>query len=517
MDDVREDADAAFGKGVREYSTGSFLASEASFREALRLHETREGSDADQADCLMNIVVVSTDLGMLDAAIIAHERALELYRGCPDSEGDQADCVKNLGAAYAADGQFGEAEDAFRGAMRLYASASGRTTADARAGCWKNLGSVFAETGRLDQAAGAFEQALDLYRHRDGTDLDSVGCHVNLANVHALAGRLCEMNLGAVLAADDRLDTAVEAVQLALALYRDIEGTDIEQADCCRGIGAASVMSGRLDVAQSAFDTALEISTRLGRTQQKRSVEYNLAHLKVRQSEAANNVDAAQLLREAAAFAARSALDMDARRFQFSTESDRGVWMREVAAPRIHLASHLAASGDDAAVVADLIATSRAAGVLTLMADDDSAPLTTIDGLLADAPAYDVLLSEPLPQDGASPTLTAGATATTALGLDTLFRRRPPPRSAHAGRPHRPRRSHRSERRSPARHPLRLTSGDRYHLCPHTSERRPDPKEVIPWPASAHAPGARRRESTSTRPTPACRFPPAPSATDPGP
>lgn len=449
MDKVRQDADAAFDSGVSEYSTGSFFAAEASFREALRLHETRAGSDADQADCLMNIGVVSTDLGMLDAAIIAHERALGLYSGCPNSEGDQADCLKNLGAAYAADAQFGKAEDAFRGSMRLYASASGPNTTDAEAGCWKNLGSVFAETGRLDQAAGAFEHALDIYRQRDGTDLDTVGCHVNLASVHAMAGHLhdaeaayrdaltvyrriegterqqarCEMNLGAVLAADDRLDDAVEALQRALTLYRDIEGTDIEQADCCRGIGAASAMSGRLDVAQSAFDTALEISTKLRRTQQKRSIEYSLAHLRVQQSEAASaEDDADQLLREAAGFAARSAIDMDARRFQFSTERDRDSWMQEIAAPRIQLAFHLAARVNDAEVVADLIATSRAAGILALASVEADAARVTVDGLLTGAPPVEVPLSEV-----AIPSLTAGATATTSLGLDTLFRRRPLP------------------------------------------------------------------------------------------
>lgn len=77
-----------------------------------------------------------------------------------------------------------------------------------------------------------------------------------------------------------------------------------------------------------------------------------------------------RLLNRALTLAIGAAMDVDHRRFQFPDEGSRITWIDRVARPSMDFALLIAAEANDAALISELIATWRTAGIVSVPQED---------------------------------------------------------------------------------------------------------------------------------------------------
>ncbi|MBX3089882.1 MAG: tetratricopeptide repeat protein [Cryobacterium sp.] len=317
------------------------------------------------------------------------------------------------------------AETKYKLALNLYRQAG--YTEREQANCHRDLGNVYRDAGRLKKAEQSQKRALNMFEQLEGTERDQADCHQNLGDVYRGAGRLKK---------------AEQSHKQALTMYQQLEGTERQQAACHQNLGDVYRDAGRLEEAEAEYMQARSTLQTLGLSHELPRVDLSLAQL--RQTQAEQSTDPtlrSRLLEEALGFAVPAMLQMDAARLQFPTEQKRLKWSTEVAGPYIRKAFELAELVGDTTLVSDLIAHSRAAGIIELVTNDDP---DAVSGL--GVSAAEIFLTASVDPDGADGTGRAGsegdpepnsgptpedppsqsASAHT-LGVDMLLKRKPVP------------------------------------------------------------------------------------------
>lgn len=430
---------------------GHFLAAAGAYDRGLALCRLFEGTELEQAQCLHDIGFALRFSGLLSSAASALENALKLCRDLDTAQYLRATILLVLGSVRLDSGRISDAAVVYQEALDAFQHVEGSEAH--QADCRVNLGIAYAHGGRLHDAEHEVLRALEQYEMLDGTAADQAKCLINISSFQLTTGRMAAarnsilraidlydsseghvreravslMNLGLIHMRERRFASAIEAIRGALDLHSTLEHSERSRADCHTNLATSFLGMGNAFLAEIEYAHALRLFTQLGLEHESRKVEHNLALLREHQSQVSSGPKAQQLLREAVALAARSAVDVERSRVQFRTERERDAWIHEVGAPRIETAFRLAARTGDAVLIADLIALGRAAGILEIMRDVKGSRLAAGVPVPAIDPASSSLTQSSAPAREALPSLTAGATATTALGLDTLFRRRPLP------------------------------------------------------------------------------------------
>lgn len=410
-------------------------------------------ADAADASFLAGLAAYAAS----DTSLAATEfrAALEGYRLAGRMPEHEAASLKNLGVVLRLEGRTAEAEQMLREALALFAG----HPID-RAECLLNLGDVLRQRGATDAAGRAVLQAQRLFDDNGGTERDRADCLLALAHVRAEQGRdgndersaeaektylaaleiydadpedvpllrrrraICHSGLGMLHRAAGDLAAARAEHRHALEILA-LDGPPHDIADCEVNLGNVLLDAEQHAAAEAAYLRAIDGYRAAGLLQSIPAVQHNLALLK--EAAASSAADPQRMLRQALELAVASALDADARRFAFAAEETRRTWAERIAAQRIALAFRLAARAGDTQTVSDLIAMSRAAGVLHLEEDD-----------LLSAGALDVMLVGAAGDDDASNDddgFIAGSGVSGALGLDGIVRRRPlPPLRMPGGR-----------------------------------------------------------------------------------
>ena len=96
----------------------------------------------------------------------------------------------------------------------------------------------------LPQAAALFRRALELYKNLYGTERQQADCLYNLANTVSDLGRRGE---------------AEPRYRQALALYEQIDGTEENQANCLNNLAATVFNLGREGEAEPLYRRALTL------------------------------------------------------------------------------------------------------------------------------------------------------------------------------------------------------------------------------------------------------------------
>ena len=112
------------------------------------------------------------------------------------------------------------------------------------------------EAGHLPDAIAAFMRALEFYRQVEGTEHQQAGC---LGNTGLALGRV------------GRYEEALTAYRDALAAYRTLPDTERQQADCLVNTGVALGEIGRYEEALSSYRDALAAYRTLPGTQHQQA------------------------------------------------------------------------------------------------------------------------------------------------------------------------------------------------------------------------------------------------------
>ncbi|MBX3089874.1 MAG: tetratricopeptide repeat protein [Cryobacterium sp.] len=275
----------------------------------------------------------------------------------------------------------------------------------------------------MEEAEQSHKLALAMFEQLEGTERNQAACHQNLGNLYRDAGRLEE---------------AEQSGKRALAMFEQLEGTERSQATCHQNLGTVYRDAGRLEEAEAEYLQAHSAFQSLGLLHELPRVELALAMLCQTQAEQITDpISRSGLLEEALGFAVPAMLQMDTARFQFPTEQQRLQWSIEVAGPYIRITFGLAELVGDATLVSDLIAHSRAAGILELVTNDDGTPVGNPDVSVAEvflnasvSPGGPDGIGSVRPEEGPEPNLddppSLSASANT-LGVDMLLKRKPVP------------------------------------------------------------------------------------------
>jgi predicted O-linked N-acetylglucosamine transferase (SPINDLY family) len=268
-------AQQIFEQAVAMHQAGRLAEAESLYRQVL-------AAQANRADVLQRLGILSHQLGRRDQAIELLQKAAELN---PNA----ADCHANLGAVLAAQGRFEDAIVALGRAIELrpdlaqahnnlgnalrqlgrmdeasVAFGQACSAQPAFAEAWFNLGSALQATGKLDQAVAAFQRAIALrpnwpeahnnlgsiFHQRGGLD-DAIGCYRQAA---ALAPLLAEVhnNLSAALLERGKLQEAVDEARRAVALRPDDPQSHFN-------LGNALRQSGDSRAAIASYDQAITL------------------------------------------------------------------------------------------------------------------------------------------------------------------------------------------------------------------------------------------------------------------
>ena len=201
------------------------------------------------------------------------------------------------------------------------------------------------EAGHLPDAIAAFMRALEFYRQVEGTERQQADCL---------------LDTGITLYEVGRHEEALTSYRDALDLYRGLQGTQKEQATCLNNTGNTLYGVGRYEEALTAYQQAADFYRTLPGTERQQATCLNNTGITLH--EVGRYEEARTPFRRALTPAIISALKSNAARFQFPTEHDRITWLTERAEPSLDLALRLAGINDQPALISDLIATFRTGG-----------------------------------------------------------------------------------------------------------------------------------------------------------
>jgi len=156
-------------RGLAFYNIGRDAAAERPFKEALRMLEAIDGTEIDQAGCLMNLGAVYERTGKLNDAEANHKEALRMFEAIPGTEMEQAICLANLGVVYWRTGKLNDAEANYKEALRMLEAIDG-TEID-QAECLMDLGILYSEIQEYSKAMSVLKEALEICeRYPEGTE-----------------------------------------------------------------------------------------------------------------------------------------------------------------------------------------------------------------------------------------------------------------------------------------------------------------------------------------------------------
>ena len=205
------EADALFAEGLRLYQEGSAdslrLALEK-LQQAQVLYQ-QAGNQGDEADCLLGIGRVYSDLGEQPQALDYYTQALPLWRAVGDRAGE-ATTLNNIGSVHFALGEKQQARDYYTQALPLWRAVGDRA---GEATTLHNIGAVYDALGEQQQALDYFNQALPLRR--------AVGDRAGEASTLG--------NLALFYRRQSNLAVALEHIDAAIALIEDMRASFTHQ------------------------------------------------------------------------------------------------------------------------------------------------------------------------------------------------------------------------------------------------------------------------------------------------
>lgn len=197
-----------------------------------------------------NIGGVHFELGQFETALQYHTEALEIQREINDVVG-QGFALMNIGNVYIRLKQWPEAEEALRASLRIWVESANVLQESASR---NNLGAMFQDMDKLDSALTHFQHALKL---KEGlNDVEGLAStHGNIGYLYLKSAQyakaeeslrrsiaLCDsmgssnyldenyMNLAQALAAQGRIDEAMEAASAALAVKDSVFDAELKQS-----------------------------------------------------------------------------------------------------------------------------------------------------------------------------------------------------------------------------------------------------------------------------------------------
>ena len=205
------EADALFAEGLRLYQEGSAdslrLALEK-LQQAQVLYQ-QAGNQGDEADCLLGLGAVYSDLGEQPQALDYYTQALPLWRAVGDRAGE-ATTLNNIGSVHFALGEKQQARDYYTQALPLWRAVGDRA---GEATTLHNIGAVYDALGEQQQALDYFNQALPLRR--------AVGDRAGEASTLG--------NLALFYRRQSNLAVALEHIDAAIALIEDMRASFTHQ------------------------------------------------------------------------------------------------------------------------------------------------------------------------------------------------------------------------------------------------------------------------------------------------
>eukprot|EP00283_Hemiselmis_rufescens_P005515 CAMPEP_0173435034 /NCGR_PEP_ID=MMETSP1357-20121228/14023_1 /TAXON_ID=77926 /ORGANISM="Hemiselmis rufescens, Strain PCC563" /LENGTH=389 /DNA_ID=CAMNT_0014399969 /DNA_START=51 /DNA_END=1220 /DNA_ORIENTATION=- len=158
------------------------------------------------------------------------------------------------GDAYYAQGQFADAEQAYKAARLIFKSTHGEDHPVIGSVCTK-LGALYDSMGDKKRALEAQEEGLKISKQNDGTMSE------------AYAGQL--FNIGNIFWGQDKLPEALKRYTEALGIYEQVLGKDSERVGATQGnIGGIQYLMGKYDAALEAQNEALRIDRQFAKSQQ---------------------------------------------------------------------------------------------------------------------------------------------------------------------------------------------------------------------------------------------------------
>jgi tetratricopeptide (TPR) repeat protein len=232
------EAKALFTLGNVALDMSKYDAAVAHFEAALKIRK-----NVDVAGVYGNLSLALQYLGRLDEALAMCSSALEIYNKAPgDNQQSIAICHQSMGNILDELGKHEEAMVHYSTGLAMTLKTEGETAR--AAGFLVNIGVVLADQNKLDEAMEKYVSALRIYE-KAKMDTRAAACH---------------FNIGSVLKQQGKFDAALEHARKALAIRRS--KLSHEHADCGEShslIGNILKGSGKFAEALDEFDNALRI------------------------------------------------------------------------------------------------------------------------------------------------------------------------------------------------------------------------------------------------------------------
>ena len=364
-------------------------------REALDVFEQGDDCGIDLGRCLMNLGIIEMERGRLPESISSFNRSLAVLGSLEGSGWDQALASINLGNAQRKYGRFADAEQSYRRALEMCDRIEGMRLD--RVHAEQNLALVLMDQGKWEESEKLYAKALDEYAALGACAVDRARTTMNLAMTLFHQDRLEEaesrcrqalelldesegsrslaggvwLNLANTLREQHRLADAENGYRRALREFDGGEGGVDNHALTVLNLAVTVADQNRYSDAFRLFAEARRRFTSLGLRFEMGIVDREEAETRLRLAREADDPDERpRLLNRALTLAIGAAMDVDHRRFQFPDERSRITWIDRVARPSMDFALTIAAEANDAALISELIATWRTAGIVSVPQED---------------------------------------------------------------------------------------------------------------------------------------------------
>lgn len=231
--------------GIVHAQEGRHFASEAAFKAALDIEEqVRGGAHPNAATYYSNLGSVYRLMGRYEQAIRMHRTSIEILRAVGASKSALASSYQNLGNAYADLNDFASASVQHQTAIEYWSESYGPN--HVRVGqVLTNRGIVLAEMGKTEEALSVLKRAHDVLTTTLGAEHYSA-LHVqsSIASTYVRSGRVQE---------------GLDVIERVLPIYRARNAPLDLQLPALLVEGDALMHLGRLDEAERAYRTALDI------------------------------------------------------------------------------------------------------------------------------------------------------------------------------------------------------------------------------------------------------------------
>jgi tetratricopeptide (TPR) repeat protein/CHAT domain-containing protein len=237
---------------------GKYEEAIAKQEQALKIFQIIKGTEKEQAGCYLNTGNTLRDMGQYEEGIVKQEQALKIYQTIKGTEREQANCYKNIGVTLSYMSQYEEVIAKQEQALKIYQTIKG--TERDQAGCYNNIGAAFTYMSQYEEGIVKQEQALKIYQTIKGTEREQAGCY---------------NNIGFALDDISKYEEAIVRYKQALKIYQTIKGTEREQAGCYTNIGVALSKISKYEEGIAKQEQALKIYQTIKGTERDQADCYN--------------------------------------------------------------------------------------------------------------------------------------------------------------------------------------------------------------------------------------------------